>query len=436
MADIDSKFREKPKDRIYDQFPPLKSHEVPNDYEIQLIEFQREHVEEYEVIFWHRLLKSIYREPLIYECALVGNNNSATMPEIVTMRRLEEHSQWSVLTTSEINTKFQSGELKPFPVNWKYIFRLPSGGLVEIGTKDRLTVLYFAHIVIDKDAKVAVQDVDQANKFIASLLAEAKKEKLRKLFDPIKEFKNQEGLKFYQLFNVYRSNYISAEILQNMAASQEELIRAESIKYDARTSDLYDEEKRNHMELYMLASGTYFLSAITYYFMALEGFINLVFHSFLKKDFRDSSLNIEKRFDIEQKLKLMPALCRGFKPEYLETPLAVFDSFLKLKDHRNIFFHAKIEESLRNLGFVEDGFLYGCDVSKYQESFIPMQKNMLTAASVLEVKSIVDKIIQLILDTMLEDTRLLTEEFIMKAPYIPFFILNDGTLSLAKSGQE
>ena len=147
-------------------------------------------------------------------------------------------------------------------------------------------------------------------------------------------------------------------------------------------------------------------------------------------------MNIEKRFDIEQKLKLMPALCRGFKPEYLETPLAVFDSFLKLKDHRNIFFHAKIEESLRNLGFVEDGFLYGCDVSKYQESFIPMQKNMLTAASVLEVKSIVDKIIQLILDTMLEDTRLLTEEFIMKAPYIPFFILNDGTLSLAKSGQE
>jgi hypothetical protein len=221
-----------------------------------------------------------------------------------------------------------------------------------------------------------------------------------------------------------------------MATSQEELIRAESIKYDARTSDLYDEEKRNHMELYMLAAGTYFLSAITYYFMALEGFINLVFHSFLKKDFRDSNLNIEKRFDIEQKLKLMPALCHGFKPEYLDSPLAVFDNFRKLKDHRNTVFHAKIEESLRNLGFIEDGFLYGCDVSKYQDAFIPVQKNMLTAASVLEVKKIVDDIIQLIMNAMQDDTRLLTEEHILKPPYIPFFILKDGTLSLAKGEKE
>jgi hypothetical protein len=224
--------------------------------------------------------------------------------------------------------------------------------------------------------------------------------------------------------------------MQNMATTQEEIIRADSIKYDARTSDLHDEEKRNHMELYMLASGTYFSSAITYYFMALEGFINIVFHSFLKKDFRDSSLNIEKRFDIEQKLKLMPALCHGFKPEYLDSPLTVFDNFRKLKEHRNIVFHSKIEESLRDLGFFEDGFLYGCDVSKYQESFIPVQKNMLTAGSVLEVRNIVDEIIQLVLKTMRDDTKLLTEKYILKAPSIPFFILDDGTLTIAQGDKE
>jgi hypothetical protein len=98
--------------------------------------------------------------------------------------------------------------------------------------------------------------------------------------------------------------------------------------------------------------------------------------------------------------------------------------------------HSKIEESLRNLGFVEDGFLYGCDVSKYQESFIPVQKNMLTADSVLEVKNIVDEIIHLVLKTMLDDTKLLTEKYILQAPCIPFFILDDGTLTIAKGDKK
>jgi type II secretory pathway predicted ATPase ExeA len=65
--------------------------------------------------------------------------------------------------------------------------KLPSGGLIEIGTKDQHTVLYFSHIVIDK---VKIQDQEQAEKFLSSLLDEAKKEKMHKLFDPIKEFKD------------------------------------------------------------------------------------------------------------------------------------------------------------------------------------------------------------------------------------------------------
>ena len=67
IIDFNSRTKTK-KDRIYNQCPPLKSHEIPQIYEIKLIESHKEKIEEYDVVFWHRLLKTIYREPLEIEC--------------------------------------------------------------------------------------------------------------------------------------------------------------------------------------------------------------------------------------------------------------------------------------------------------------------------------------------------------------------------------
>lgn len=420
------------KDRIYNQFPPLSSGEMPLIYEITLIEYKNESIAEYDVVFWHRLLKTIYQEPLEIECELSVKNASNNSPEIAIFRRLEEKSKWNIFNaTQDTLLKIQSGEITPNPVNWKYFFRLPSGGIIEIGTKDQHTLLYIAHVV---SGQVSNEDREQAENFISLLLDAAKKER-NQLFDPLNEFKKSEGLKFYYLFNVYRANYISAELMLEMSMTQEKNLLAESFRYDART-DLYDEEKRSHMERYMLACGMYYSSAITYFFMALEGFINIVFHSFLKKDMRDSDLNIEKRFDIEQKLKLMPSLCHGFRSEYLDSPLDVYKRFRQLTDYRNSIFHSKVEEALKTLAFIEDGFLYGCDVSKYKVQFLPIQKNMLNVDSVIEVRTIVDDIVQLILKAMTEDTRLLTDKYILKSTDIPFFILKDGSHAMGRSDFE
>lgn len=435
MADI-IYLKSRAKDRIYNQFPPLSSGEVPLINEIQLIEYKNESIAEYDVIFWHRLLKTIYEEPLESECELYEKNqlNINNSPEIAIYRRLEEKSKWEILNTTQKSLlKIQAGEITPMPVNWKYFFRLPSGGLIEIGTKDKHTLLYVAHIV---DGTIKDEDIEQAENFISLLLDAAKKEG-NQLFNPLNEFKKSEGLKFYHLFNVYRANYISAELMLEMAMTQEKNLLAESVRYDARTNDLYDEEKRNHMERYMLACGMYYSSAITYFFIALEGFINIVFHSFLKKDIRDSDLNnIEKRFDIEEKFKLMPSLCHGFRSEYLDSPIDVYKRFRQLTNYRNSIFHSKVEEALKTLVFIEDGFLYGCDVSKYKVQFLPIQKNMLNVDSVIEVRTIVDDIIQLILKAMTEDTRLLTEKYILNSADIPFFILKDGSHAMGRSDAE
>lgn len=372
MAIID--FPSKAKERIFKQYPPLSRLEMPHAYEIKEIEHERQKVDEYNVIFWHRLLKSIYQEPLEIECELLRNDQ----PETITLRRLDEKSKWEIINTSEdIANKIQSGVIKPFPINWRYFIRLPNGGIIEIGTKDRLTVFYFAHVI---SGSVTDEDSKQADNFISVLLYEARKEANNKLFNPLKEFEKKEGLKLYQLFNVYRANYISAKFMLSTAETQEEYLRDEFLRYDARTNDLLDDEKRDHFDRFMFACGMYFSSAITYYFMALEGFLNIVLHSFLKKNLRVSGLNIEKKFDIEQKLKLLPILCDGFLHEQYNASSDLYSKFRKLTEYRNSIVHSKIEDALKSLVFFENGFLYNCDISQYKEEFLPALKIKLSVS--------------------------------------------------------
>ncbi len=398
------------------------------------IEYERKSIEEYDVIFWHRLLKSIYQEPLEIENELRIKNLFTNNPETVSLRRLEEKSKWKAVNISEENAKrIQSGEIMLFPVNWKYFFRMPSRGIIEISTKYRNTYLHFAHVI---SGSVKAEDSKQAEKFISLLLEEAKKEAINKLVNPLKEFKKKDGLKLYHLFNVYRANYVSAEFMLSTAVTQEKYLRDEFLKYDARTDDLHDEEKSKYIDQFMLACGMYFSSAITYFFMALEGFLNIVLHSFLKKNLRASGLNVEKKFDIEQKLKLLPALCDGFLHEQYNASSDLYSKFRKLTEYRNSIFHSKIEEALKSLVFLEDGFVYHCNISRYKEDFLPTQKIMLSVSDVTEVQNIVDEIINLILNSMTEDRRLLADKYILKSTQIPFYILDDGSLSIGRSNRE
>ena len=245
-------------------------------YEIEEIEYERQSIKKYDVLFWHRLLRTIYQEPSEIECALYVTNKCNKSP-VINLRRLEENSEWKILNTSkETALKIQSGKIKPIPINWKYFISLSDSGIIVVGTKDQNTVLYFAHIL---SGQVKNEDREQAKKFISLLLDEAKKVG-NQLFNPIEEFKKNDNLKLYHLFNVYRANYVSAEFMLSEALTQEKVFRKEIPEYDARATDP-DEEK--HIDQYFILCGTYFLSAIIYFFISLEGFINIVFHSYLKK---------------------------------------------------------------------------------------------------------------------------------------------------------
>jgi len=416
-TDLGIKFR----DRIITRYPPMEEADMPHSYDVILVDYRSDDIHKYHVIFWHRLLKRIYQGPSEIEIEFQYGG------ETVSLRKTQEVYEWTVMGIDEsLAARVEAGEIKTSPVNWKYLIKLPSGGIVELGTRDRNTVFYISKVV--RSGKSEKEDNEEATKFVDLMIEEANRLS-NNLFHPIKDFEKKEGLKLYLLFNVYLSNYLSGEAILGIAESQEASLKTDALKYDARTPDYIDENKRKHIDQSLLTCGTYFCSSVTYFFMALEGFVNLVFHAFLKNNFRDKDFNIEQRFDLEQKLRLMTSLCNGFKENSCLSS-AILSKFKTLKKYRNSLFHSKVEESLKSLVFVEDGFVYTYNVDKHKDRFFSLLKPNMTVSDVIEVKNIVDEIVDSILNLMDKDTKMQTQEYILKDPAIRVIVTETGDLIL------
>jgi hypothetical protein len=422
-TDLGTKFR----DRIMIRYPQIDETFIPNIYDLIQIDYRSDDIKKYHGIFWHRLLKRIYQGPSEIECEFQQYGDT------VSFRKTQETNKWAVVGIDEsLKAKIEAGEIVPSPVNWKYLIKLPSGGILELGTRDRNTAFYISKIV--GSGKSEKEDNEEVIKFVDLLLEEANRLGSN-LFHPIKDFGRKEGLKLYLLFNVYLSNYLSGEAILDIAESQEAFLKTEALKYDARTSDYTDENKRKHIDRSLLTCGTYFCSAITYFFMALEGFINLVFHVFLKNNLRDNDFNIEQRFDLEQKLRLMASLCNGFK-EDSGLSSTIFSKFKTLKKYRNSLFHSKVEESLKSLVFVEDGFVYTYNIDQHKDRFFSLLKPDISINDVIEVKKIVDEIVHNTLNLMDGDTKIQTREYILKDPAIRVIVTETGDLILGTKDEK
>ncbi len=421
-SDIGIKIKEK----IASRYPTIDKIQILEKYAICPTDYRKDEIEKYDVIYWHRLLRSIYEGPLEIECNLHSSKREQRENiQTASFRKTLEKNKWEVIGIDEkLALELEMGTIKPLPVNWKYLVSLPSGRIVELGTKDRNTIFSIAQVSpTPKEQKQAGEEV---KKFIDRLLDEANRLK-GQLFNPIKEFEKQEHIRLYLLFNVYLSNYLSAKTMLSIADYHEKELQKECLRFDARTSDLHDADKVSHINQHLLTCGMFYCSSIAYFFMSIEGFVNLVFHVFLKKKFRDKEFNAEQRFDLEQKLRLMPDLCDGFK-ENSKLPATIISEFKKLKKYRNSLFHAKVEDSLKGLCFIEDGFLYNYDMDKFKDSFLPAYKIKLTTKDVLEVNSVVDEIVKCILASMQQNVRMVTETYILKEVQIPINVLETGEI--------
>ena len=382
------------------QYSSVPKESIPENYKLFPISYKSKEIGEYEVLFFHRLMKKNYGAP------------SQIEPLLDSIKRSED------------------GRMTALGREWKYYIRTDSGGIIQIGTEDVHTLLKICHVLPSNQDEPSGRLIREGEKFIDDFLREAQRLK-DQILNIQKEFENDRDMKVkvFFLHNVYLINYQSAELMLDYAEDNESTIIDESLRYDAR--DALTPEQNAHLDKFMPAVGMYFGAAISYYFMALEGFINFLYYAFLKDELRseffDKEPNLDGRLDINAKVLLMPSLCNGFKTKQTA---GFLKDLTRLKNYRNFSFHSKISYSLKRVGFLESGFLYTCNLKGDSSMLLPSLRINLRNSNVLEFKEIVDSIIKDTLGMMQEDSMSLVEKWILNELDIPFRKDENGAIKL------
>ena len=426
-----------PKKKISDLYPLILSDKVPKVYESQIISYKTKEINEYHLGIWHRFLVKFYGQATEIDSFLckakdhhpILNENSRCQTVCEATFRYFENSKIIFLNVNSENLqKYADGLLTIEPVfrDWRYFFELPSASIISIGSKDNHTAIYISLVNPDDSNKKGINE--EVKKFIYTFLEEMKKQN-NNLLNPKKMF-NEKKVFCYTLWNVYLSNYSSAEHIIQMADREEKKIDDDLHKFSNKSVMLEEGDASAHTESALLVCGVFYSSAISYLFMALEGFINIIFHCFVKQDIND--LDMERGLNIEQKIRLMPHLCEGFTNDFNEVASETYKKFLKLKNYRNQLFHSKIEDSLHTVQDYYQCFFYNYQMDEYKNNFLPSYKMKLTQNDVLQVKKIVDKMIEDIFNAMDKTTQNFTKKHILNSSAIPFMKSFEETNPLLK----
>lgn len=382
---------------LHYQYSLVSKESVPENSKFFQIDYKSKEIKEYEVLFFHRLLKKNYGTP----------------SEI-------EYIKGSI-------KELDDGSVAALGEEWKYYIRTNSG-IIQIGTENLHSRLKICYVLPNNQTEPSSTLRKEGEKFLDDLLREAQRLK-GQIFNVQKEIENNDDIKLFLLDNVYLINYRSAELMLDDAEDNEQEIAEEAFRYGTELrSDSMTPEQEAHQDKFWPALGMYYASSISYFFMALEGFLNILYYAFLKDEIKSEFFNqqkLEERLDISTKILLMPSLCNGFKGKQ---KVGFLKDLARLTKYRNFFFHSKITDSLKNVVFVESGFLYTCDVGKSFNALLPLQKRHLKRNNVLEFKEIVDSIIKDIFDMMQDDSKDLVKKFVLNHLAIPFWRDKNGTV--------
>lgn len=381
------------------------------------ITFKKEEIDAFEVLFFHRLLKRNYGHPSDIEWQEMK-------------RETEEGENLTHIKVTGIGKE------------WKYYVRTPSGGIIRIGTEKLHSIVSIFYVLPEGVSEPNQKQIKEGEKFVSDLLTETTRLK-GQILNPRKEFEEGEGTQLYLLDNVFSRNYGSAELMLEDADEYEDTNYAEFQRY---TQSIYETgevgrqtpEEKALSDKYMAGLGMFYRSIIIHYFMAFEGFVNLLYHSFGKRELKElKDPPLEQRLDIEMKVLLMPGLCNGFKNEMVSPDSEIFKNFKQLKNYRNEIFHSKIVDSLKHVAFVQDGFLYTVHMEREKKgSLFPPAGKALQKEDALKVKSLVDNLIEEILNNMNVESSELVKKFILTGLAVPFWKDETGQIRFGKSGIE
>jgi len=401
------------------QYSYLHKNEIPNNFITMPVNYRKKDIEEYEVIFFHRLLKNNYGEPSDIEWEDVRIDEKNGVPII--RKKAKE---------------------------WRYYLKTDSGNIIQVGTENNATSFEINYILqsekdiddfIDKTKES--EKVKDAIKFIDSLLKEAKYRGEK--FDLNREIEQGENLVRFLAKNLFWSNYTCAELMIEWVNR----IMPEIVKDEFKDGGFQITSETNlstvrRIDKYLCADESFLISGLLYYYMAIEAFINLIYEAFLLDEYKQSKIkrkstrNLGDRFkkmnDIEIKLNLMPHFCHGFKTKHFDKESEIYTNFLKLRDYRNDIIHGNIMSSANDVIIMEYPFSYNFSKGKRDKTIFPMKRCSFKEEHLLFAKIVVDEMVNNILQKMDDNTKDHVIKTIINSAYIYFSKDKNGIMRLEK----
>lgn len=407
------------------QYAFVSREDIPSPYNLYQIDYKKDEISKYSVLFVHRLFYKIYGDPS--EIEYDTSKLDAILPKGCEYSLNIEDGKCKLTFQSNTQINIEQSDMKSAVLGtelreWKYYIRTKHNDIILIQSERLHCEVSIYHILPEHIKEPNQQSKAEGEAFIDALLREADRQ-LRggQLYNLKAEFEKSETIQLYLLHNVFYENYRTAQfLLEASIEGEKELVEGE-LEFDLADPEVRaSKEKMEHVDNYQLVRGVHFASSIMYFFMAFEGFVNLIYHAFLKNEFREKSEDIDKRLDLEQKLLFMPALCDGFRDELIISS-DFLDTFKQLKNFRNALIHAKISDSLIYVSFINQGFFYIDQITKQKDDAFPGHKLYLDTGSVINFAKKVDSLIEHIKNKMDAEHKDLVDTYFMKGTAIGFW---------------
>lgn len=263
--------------------------------------------------------------------------------------------------TAEIISKCKktdSGKIPLFPHEWGYLLYGPRETFFEVLNGNRYPETQFIiwrPMNKNDSKKIHSELINGAVKFFSLL------KPLLKIIGEQYSIENKLPGTSHQ------STYYTNLYQQNLSAAKEflELSKSvESSRKDQCNALIYEGKFKEAHDFYM-EKGAIYLSAMIYFIMAFEGFINTLYKLFIRPQFKHRDY---ERATVQAPLDLrvlqLPLYCQGFKNATFDPNDTIFKELKEVTKFRNDIFHANLTKDNERIAIWWDGFWFKYDPFK------------------------------------------------------------------------
>ena len=142
-------------------------------------------------------------------------------------------------------------------------------------------------------------------------------------------------------------------------------------------------------------------SAFILYLSSVEGFVNLIYELYLRKDLKEQRI-IDRlnREQIDLKLRLAPVYCECFSSLVLDPNNSEIRKFFSLVDLRNDFVHANLTKPMISPIVYEDDFEFFVEVKSENKLGISKNISELNFENLIETRKTVEGLVEYIINCM------------------------------------